>query len=282
MIPFLGINITTNKNNNQLNGNEFLVSTPSLALQNSLEKSAFQAENTIYNSKLPLPFRILKSICGITAFLILTGILKADVSFLQGYQNAPGLYYTMIVCSLLWLCLYIWSCKRSNKIIELEESKLTFSTFENISDNIYKDLNVPSTAKTADILSFYYKTKNSNIKVCEKGLQPFQFLNKEFKVFFDQENLYIADLDGKYAFPLSSFVKIHTIRKSIRLAGWYKDEDIKSDIYKPYKLSFNGYGCLICKSYHILEFQQNGIVWGIYIPSYELPVFEEILNSYLK
>jgi len=37
MKPFLGIDLTTNKKNDQLNGNDFLAAKPSLALSQALE-----------------------------------------------------------------------------------------------------------------------------------------------------------------------------------------------------------------------------------------------------
>ena len=92
MKPFLGIDLTTNKKNEQINGSEFLIQTPSFALSNSLEVSTDKAEKTIEKSQLPLPLRIVQVTCGLTALLITTGILKAGVSFEEGYHNAPWLF----------------------------------------------------------------------------------------------------------------------------------------------------------------------------------------------
>ena len=54
MKPFLGIDLTTDKKNEQINGTEFLVQTPSAALANTLEDSSEKAEKTIETAKLPL------------------------------------------------------------------------------------------------------------------------------------------------------------------------------------------------------------------------------------
>ena len=105
MKPFLGIDLTTDRKNEQINGSEFLVQTPSAALARSLEDSTGQAEKTIEKSKLPLPFRILQYLCGFAALLIIGGMVKADVSFREGYQNAPVLHWIGGVCAVIWLIL---------------------------------------------------------------------------------------------------------------------------------------------------------------------------------
>lgn len=275
MKPFLGIDLTLNKKNEQFNGVEFLVQKPSSALSKSLEASTDKAEKTIENSKLPLPLRIVQFICGIAALLIASGILKADVSLTEGYHNAPGLFWAAGVCAALWLILWLCSRQKAKTILDTDESTQTFSHLDGVANAVYAELAVPDDAKDIDVLSFFYKIKDGEIKVQEKGMQVFQYLNPVFKIFSDEGNLYLANLEGKYAFPLSSIVKMHTVKKHIRIAGWNKDEEFNKGIYKQYKLTTDNYGCIHCKQYYILEINHQGDSYGIYIPCYELPVLEE-------
>ena len=276
MKPFLGINLTSNKKNNQLNGKEFLVMTTSDAMSASLENSAKKATDTIEQSKIPFLFRIAQYICGVAALLITAGLLNSDVSFEEGYNNAPWLYWTAGVCALVWLLLWLWSKQKSKSILETDESAQTFSNLEGVTEAVYNELSVPANAKNADILSFFYKIKNGSIKAVEKGIQMGRYYNLEFKVFSDSNNLYIADVEGKYTIPLSCCKSLRTEKKHITLTGWNKEENLKHDLYKQYKLTADKYGCVHCKYYHILEVDQNGETYGIYIPCYELPVFEEL------
>lgn len=275
MKPFLGIDLTLNKKNEQFNGDEFLVQKPSSALSKSLEASTDKAEKTIENSKLPLPLRIVQFICGIAALLIASSILKADVSLTEGYHNAPGLFWAAGVCAVLWLILWLCSKQKAKTILDTDESTQTFSHLDGVANAVYAELAVPDDAKDIDVLSFFYKIKDGEIKVQEKGMQVFQYFNPEFKIFSDEGNLYLANLEGKYAFPLSSIVKMHTVKKHIRIAGWNKDEKFNNGIYKQYKLTTDNYGCIHCKQYYILEINHQGDSYGIYIPCYELPVLEE-------
>lgn len=276
MKPFLGIDLTTNKKNEQFNGIEFLAAKPSSALAQALAQSSEKAEKTVEESKLPQFFRVLQVICGITAALFVGGILKADVSLAEGYQNAPWIYWTAGICLVVWLVLKMLGIQKAKSVLSADENTQVFSNWEGIANAVYAELAVPADAKEVDILSFFYKVKDGNIKVCEKGLQIAQYINPVFKVFSDSENLYLANLEGKYAFPLSSIVSIRTVKKHIRIAGWNKKEKFNKGIYKHYKLTTDNYGCIHCKYYYILEINHYGESWGIYIPCYELPIFEEL------
>ena len=274
MKPFLGIDLTTDKNNEQNNGMEFLVQTPSAALSDVLETSSEKAEQTIDNAKLPLPLRVIRIICGIAALLLIRGILGADVSLAEGYANAPGIYWGAGICAVIWLVLQLWGKQKSKAVLETEESVQVLSHLDSAENAIYANLEVPNTAKEVDVLFFFYKIKNGTYKPVEKAMAT--HFNPIFKVFRDAENLYLASLDGKYAFPLSDIVKIHTVKKNIVIAEWNKEEAQKKGIFKQYKISEDQYGGIHCKYYHILEVAHPNGPFGIYIPCYELPVFEEM------
>lgn len=276
MTPFFGIDLTTNKKNHQLSGQNFLAKKPSAALTQSLNASAEKAEEKLQRAKLPLPLRIFQFLCGIVALVFAIGILEADLSFAAGYRNAAWIYWTAGICLAAWLALTIWSVVRSRSVLGAEESRQTFSGFDRLSDAIFEDLNVPANAKAVDILSFFYKVDNDGIRVCEKPMQMAPYINLEFKLFADQNAVYLVNLEGRYAFPRSSLLEITTVDKHIRLHGWNKEEAYNKGIYKPYQLTTDGYHTIHCTGYHILRINHNGTSWGIYFPSYELPAFEEV------
>lgn len=275
MKPFLGIDLTENKKNELINGQEYLVQKTSAALSSTLESSSEKAEETVDSSKLPLPLRVIQYVCGIAALLLAGGIMKADVPLKEGYNNAPWFFWTAGICAVIWLILWLCGKKKAKAVLETDESAQTFSHLEGTENAIYQELSVPDDAKNVDVLMFYYKVKDGEINVQTKAMQVFQYFNPEFRLFSDKENLYLANLEGKYAFPLSTVVKIHTIKKHIRILGWNKEEKFNKGIYKQYKLKTDNYGCLHCKQYHILEINHQGNAYGIYFPCYELPSFEE-------
>lgn len=110
MKPFLGIDLTTNKKNEQMNGEEFIVARPNFSLTQSLESSSENVDETIKKSKLPLPIRIGHWICGAVGTLIAIGIIKAlggedGVSLSEAYQNASWLFWLGGACLAAWVFL---------------------------------------------------------------------------------------------------------------------------------------------------------------------------------
>lgn len=274
MKPFFGIDLTTDKNNSLINGSEFLVGRPSPALTQALEHSLHKANEITKNSKLPPAFQILQRLCILITIIIICGIIRAGVTV--AYNNAPWAFWTAGICLVLWVILKLISIHKSNSVLGNNDNTYTFSHLESVSNSVYADLSVPSDAKDVDVLSFFYKLKNDKIKVRGKGMQLASYLNPVYKIFADSEYLYFANLDEKYAIPLSSLLSIKTVNKHTDTLHWNKAPSLKKEAFKKYKISTNNMGIIICQYYHILEFKHNNTVWGIYFPCYELPAFESV------
>ena len=203
--------------------------------------------------------------------------MKADVSFAQAYKNAPGLFFAAGIGAVAWLVLTVLSRSKAKTVLEADESKQAFSYREGVVDAIYNELGVPDDAKKADVLGFFYKMKNGTIKPMDKGVNA-TFTNFEFMVYKDDENLYLSNLDGKHAFPLSSIGDIRAVEKRICISGWNKEEPFNEGVYKQYKITADDMGYIHCKPYYIIEINLPDGDFGIYIPAYEISVFEELLN----
>lgn len=281
MKPFLGIDLTENKKNEQFNGEEFLVARPSAVMAKDFEKTSEKAEKTVERAKLPLAVRIVQWVCGFAGLLVVTMICRVlggedGLSFKEVYQNAPWLFWLAGGCLLIWGVLAAVSAGIAKKVLSSEESAQVLSEMDDACDSIFTALSVPKDAGDVDILSFFYKEKEGEIKVCEKALQSAPYFNPVFKLYADSEKLYLANLEGKYAFPLSSVRAIQAVKERIVISGWNKEESFKEGIYKPYKLTADDSDCIHCKSYYILELDCGGEEWGIYFPCYELPAFEAV------
>lgn len=278
MKPVLGIDITEDKNNLIMNDVKFIVQTPSEMLQQRLEKSMDNAEEVVEKAKLPLVLTIIKGVCGVAAVAIAAGMIESleDTSLTQMYQRAPWLIWIGVAGILVWAVLEVLSRKKAKEVMETDESKNTLSSLEKVKESIFTELSVPASAKEVDLLSFFYKVKEDKIKVCRNPMQTAQYFNSVYKVYTDAENLYLTNLDAKHSFPLSSLRTIRTVNKRVVMDEWYKDEPYNKGQYKPYKIALTRQGEYTYKGYHILELELDGELWGIYFPSYELPIFEEI------
>ena len=278
MKPVLGIDLTEDKNNLIMNDVKFIVQTPSEMLQQRLEKSMDNAEEVVEKAKLPLVLTIIKGVCGIAGLTVAMSILRNldEHSFTEMYQRAPWLTWIGVAGILIWAVLEVLSRKKAKEVMETDESKNTFSSLESVKESIFTELSVPASAKEVDLLSFFYKVKEDNIKVCRNPMQTAQYFNSVYRIYTDAEKLYITNLEAKHSFPLSSLRAIRTVNKRIVTDEWYKDEPHNKGQYKPYKISVTKQGDYTYKGYHILELELDGELWGIYFPCYELPTFEEV------
>lgn len=280
--PFISIDITNNKNNEQFNGTELVVKTVSTSSQQMLENAQENTIDLIETAKFPLPLRIIKTICGATSLIIISALIEVllteedAMSFAEAYQNAPWLFWLTGVCAIIWAILFFFSKKKEKETLGTEEADNTKRTLDSIIQSVYCELDVPSDAKTVDILGFTYKIKNGVPVAKEVGLNSTAFINVEFKAFIEDANLILADLENKYAFPLSELKSIKTVKKHIAIPDWNKDTAPNKGKYKQYKLTTDRYGCVHMKSYYILEFVHNNEDWGIYFPNYEISVFESL------
>lgn len=276
MKPFLCFDLTNDKKNSVPNGEEFIAVKPSFASSQSLEDSKSDANEKLEQSKLPKPLRILQTVCGFAGFIALLGFLRSTATLSEAYQNAPFIFWIIAVCLPVWFVLLMLGLYRKKKVLSTEESIHALESLEGRVDAIYSELGVPENSRDADILTFFYKTKGDKIKICSKGAQIAPYLNPIYKVFADFENLYIVELGGKYVIPLSSIKGIRTVKKHIRIAKWNKEAVFNKGIYQQYKMNTDQYGTIHCGYYHIMEFELGGEAWEMYIPCYELPLFERL------
>ncbi|MGN0492232.1 MAG: hypothetical protein ACI4F7_01170 [Acutalibacteraceae bacterium] len=237
MRPFLGIDLTEDKKNEQLNGEEFIIERVSSDMSETLSRSVEDAVDAVEGAKLPLAARIVHWVCGLVGAVTAIGLLKAvtgedGITLAEAYQNAPWLFWITVACLLVWLILTLLSHQKEKTVTESSKSSHAFSRLDTVTDNIFDELEVPSDTRAVDILSFNYKIKDGIPKAHEKGLDITPYNNFEFRAFTDSENLYLADLEGKYCFPLSSFCAIHTVNKRISVPDWNKETEPNKGIYK--------------------------------------------------
>lgn len=278
MKPFWGIDITENKKNELMNGEELLVQKVSAQQEARFESALKETESLEKQSQLPLFFRILRNGCGILALLIFGGIMKSlgkGTTLEQGYANAPSLFWVLGGCAIVWLILALIGKKRSSDVLESREGTDAVTELDDASESAYAELGVPAGLPDTDILVVTYRLKDDEIRTSDSLTKP-PFINFNVKVFADEKNLYIADVAKKYAIPLSSLRGIREVRKAIFIPNWNKDVPPDKEPYKKLKLTQDNYERYRVKPYYILEFDHNYELWGLYFPNYELPAFESL------
>ena len=278
--PVFGIDQTLDKENDEGNAKAFCVASISEECAKALEQEGDEAEQTLERARLSLPLRILQYVSGIAALLIAAGILRADVGFAQGYQNAAWLYWLCGACALVWLPLFVASRQKSKAVLESEEARDNERELEQALQQAYRELGVPVQAADVDLLAFYYTVKDGKVKLAQKAL--ISYINVEMKIFVEGDRLCITDAHERYEFPLSEICGIQTVSKRICVPFWNKQEPHNKEPYKKFKITTNNAGMIFFKPYHILEIAHGGELWGIHFPCYELPVFEALTGHYAQ
>lgn len=282
MKPFLGINLTFDKENEVRNGEEFIIQRPSDLLIQSLEKATDAVVENFDKSQFPILLKILYWISGIAGFSIILGIseylTEGNTSLIKLYNAVNWLFWLAGICLIIFCVLTFTYFRRFKKHFESDESNQVYENHDSVCEAIYTELNLPANSVEVDILSFYYKEKSDKIKICNTDYQLAPYESNIFYTFVENNKLILIDTYGRYEFSLGSIKAIHTYSKTITIDEWTKDEPHNKGIYKQYKLRENDNGCIICKGYSIIEIEHNGELWGIYVPLYELSVFESLIG----
>jgi len=276
--PFGCIDITHDKNNENVNGQEFIQKRVSLSSADDLEKTSGEITDMVNKSRLPLPLRVLEYVSQfvfiVSLSILIGGIV--DVGFSQAIKVTPWWLFVVVGASLAcWSALVLTQRLRNKKILEGEEAEQIYEETNRSVENINKELGIPEDAIDVDILTFCYKRKDDKIISKARGFAP-EYFNSVFSLFVEGNDLCLADLEAKYAFPLCDLRSIKKVNKWIYTAMWNKETGFNEGEYKQYKIRVNNYGWICFKPYYILELERNGTLWGIYLPCYELKAIEEL------
>lgn len=274
MKPLFCIDVTLDKNNEIVNGSEFITRTASKQKIEEYENKQKDLEQTVEKSKLPLVLRIIKYLCGL--FFLMGLATSAKAGFETALKNAPILAMSEALCGILWIILHFVSKGKEKKVLKEENAEQQSKEIDEDFKNIHNELNVPDDAAEIDVLLFKYKMKNGKINPYLSGLQTTAYINMSVKLYETKDELHIADLGNVYSFAKSELKVITTVNKRISVPTWNKDEDPRKGSFKRYKMTVNDIGNVFFKPYYILEIEHGSQIFGIYFPCYELEIVEHL------
>ena len=168
----------------------------------------------------------------------------------------------------------------SKKFAASPEMMALTNCAKELTSSLMMELNVPVSSMKMDIIFPFVKDKNGKEVVSSFSLSP--YINYEMQVFVENDMLCFADLHGVYALPLSGFVDITRINKSIALPNWNKETSPKDEQYKTYKIRDNDMGMYTIKPYYQVNLKIQGEDYQITLPNYELKNFLSILTLNVK
>ena len=272
MKPFYGIDRTENRKNTFREGDCFIAASTSRAVSSAMERAAEGAAVQLRKSKLPFPLGGIRTVCGWAAALLLFSIVRAlrSVTLLEGYENAPFLFWLTGICAAVWLVLTIIGAVIRKNVQATEDFTVAVKRVEDQVDAAFRELGVPGDAKDVDVIAISHRWKNGKLKPVAYGLETSERTTEPFKVFLREDRLCFATPENRYEFRLSELQVLRSVKKHIYSQGWNKDEEYDEGFYKPYKLTVDNYGRIHMRSYGLLELEHEGIRWAIWLPPYEL------------
>ena len=281
MKPIFCIDITKNKNNQTLNGDELVTAKVSRLQAEQLEKAVDRVIDQEKKTKMPGWLNVVRLVlmgAFIFCFSLFASGLMGGETFAKVYAETAVFLWTGVGSLVLWLTIAFLSGKKEKEVLTSDETQRVVATAEQLLENVYDELHVPRNAASMDILVFRYVLKNGQVVPKATGIVT--FMSCVCKVFTENGMLCIADADQRYEIPLGAVRRIVTVNKDASIPTWNKDVPTNKPPYKQYKLRLDDYGFIHFKPYYILELEHEGQAWSVYFPSYELPLVEALTGHH--
>ena len=229
---------------------------------------------TSIKKAMPTWISILASVFIFIGACLLKGILDSDATIAEAYKQAPYLFYICGVCLLIGLGLFAYIAIRKHKLKQDPNFNSQLEVINQLTDEATLELKVPDTAVFVDILCLKVKENDYGV---EKEIWSNSYLNVPFHVFEENGKICFADCYSVFAIPRECFksMAMKKIRKSI--PHWNKEEGVKSEKYKPYKLRKDNQGGYIIRCLYKVLLEIDGEQFEIFIPDYDIELFRTIV-----
>lgn len=273
--PIFGFDITEDKKSQTYYGDLFATKKLDENIAKDLQARTETLQSTVKASKLPIFLTVIQYLGILYGILVIGPMFTVDGGIRQAIKNAPILCYSAIFFLILGGIIFIVSKHKEKRVLAEQNADTKLDMLKECAQIAYASLGVPHDATDTDILMFQFIIKDGQMKIHTPSMAVTPFYNHVFKVYRDEKNLYITDIETVYTIPLDSVKAIRKINKTALLPNWNKEENFNRGEYKQYKLNSNSYG-VSSKPYYVLEFDRFGELYGVYFPCFELPRFEKL------
>jgi hypothetical protein len=274
MKPFYCIDLTHDKKNTKINGEEFIT-----VKVDEKDCETYSKKGNEYYGKMlkadPLWVNIVKPLSLIFGLYIMGMLLLAcfKKGFAETFASLWGLFIAGVALLAIGGALHFIMKKRKEMIYkdkseeELEkEAKAEYLA-------LLGTMGVPSYAEPIDIFHFEYKLKDGDeLPMAKENC----FLNTEFHAYEEGGCLKMTDGDAVYSFDIKDMKRIRTVERKISIFFWNKDVKPTDPRFDPFLLEVDKDEHVTIYKMHILELEREGETFGIYFPDYELPAFERL------
>ena len=262
-------------NQTDIEGHVFLDRTVDATLSDQLDQTIGDAFELEKQKGLKLYWTVIKYISLSLGIIILVGILRADVSLVTAYENAPYLFYIGPIALVIGLSILLAEQMKKRKVEHSDTYQDTSSLLEAQVASARIDLDIPENSMKLDVFQYTYKLSSGGKEKINTA-PFFQYLLIELSFFSDDNYLYFADAYMVGKIEKSSFRSITPIKKTALVSGWHKEIWIDKAPYKDYKIRINQFDTLMMKPFYQLDIKDPLGDFAILFPPYELEHFEQL------
>jgi len=213
--------------------------------------------------------------------LILVKFFSNKNGFQDAYSRNAVLFYISIALILYGIIIYMIQKQKVKKTLALDEYKQMNEKADVLYKQVLEELGVPEEAIKIDFLmSTIYKKNEQLAKEGKKAktiAKPLYY-NIILNSYVENGLLCLADNCSVLTLPVKAFKRIVKKEEKILESQWNKDVDIKSEEYKPYKITQNNFGAYRIRYYYSIEFVINDLEYEMKIPHYEINNIQKLLD----
>lgn len=262
--------ITNNINNETTEGECLRIGSLPQAMREQVRQESIAYDRTMRRFRLPKALRWVKYIAFVLALIILRGILDADVSFGQGYRNAPFLYWAGagLIVLAAGLQLTEWRLKSALKKNEsaLDADRRMSAALQSVRSY----LGVPDECCDVDLLLGEYATNGTAVTF------PTGALNAELQLYRKGEALCVFDGSEVYSLPLNELTGLRVIEEPVSVVGWNKEGSPKQKQFLDGGVILSRDTINGLKFFCALELRHDSADYALLFPPYELPVVAQL------
>lgn len=259
-------------------GERFITARVDAGFKQELDKAVGEVMDSEKKSSLPKPLKALKVVCSLIVAIIVLALIKSlrKNSIEAMFGNAPIIFYVGGACLVVWVVLAVLEKSYYKKVESSGEFNRIAGTIEQLQKQSEEMLGVSPESKAVDVLSFRYTEKNGKVKIKEDLF--YKHSNNEMKLYRNNDNLCLADIECVYSIPIADIKRYVLKKKKAEMDEWNKDTPFDKGEYKQYKIAANDYGTIFCK-YYALQFADAFGEYELFFPEYELEAFKEIADA---
>lgn len=283
MKNLFSINRTEGRDQNEFDPSPYLVAHVSDAVQNKLKNSFSVMEEEFTPRELSEEDKALKKKASLYWGLCVGCLAGSFALFFVGdrlglYNAFPFLHVADVGCLIASLVFHFKARRitrrqtnSANDRIRMDFTEATKLLQEAAADAA-RELNVPDTALSVDILPFHYIMKgNSPVPALKKN----RFDNLSVSLFLREGNLCLATAQERFDIPLSAIRGYRDYDLDFEVEMWLKPEDSESDKYKDFGIRRSGLLGRKCHGYCGIDV---GGEYEILIPRYDFEPTRELLG----